>query len=183
MDISDHDLMMAVKNGDLDKMGLLFERHHQNLYNLFLWQTRVQSLSEDMVQEVFFRMIRSRHTWRGDGKFTTWMYSIARSVRADHYRKNRRETTSLDEVKDIALNAPTPEEALENSNQSALLQNALSQLSEEKREVLILSRFQDMKYEEISKIINCSVGTIKSRVYWALRDLAEIYQQLTGEKP
>lgn len=179
--LSDHDLMLSVKDGNLDQMGLLFERYHQKLYNLFLWQTRSQHASEDLVQDVFFRMIRSRHTYRGDGKFTTWMFSVARSARADYFRKGKREIGSLDQAAHFPCDDMTPEDELEKKSDHEILYQAMEQLSEDKREVLLLSRFQNLKYEQIADVMSCSVGTIKSRVFWALKDLSKIYKGLCGE--
>ncbi|MBN1782113.1 RNA polymerase sigma factor [bacterium] len=178
--ISDHDLMISVKDGDLDKLGVLFERYHQKLYTLFLWQTRNAIISQDLVQEVFMRMLKSNKTYRGEGQFTTWMYCIARSVRMDHYRKNRKKMTSLDQAKEIPMDGSDPELQAERQSEIDLLYRAMDQLSDEKREVLVLSRLQNYKYEEIAGILGCSVGTIKSRVFWAIRDLGKIVKSMNG---
>lgn len=178
--ISDHDLMLAVKSGDLDQMGPIFERHHQKLYNLFLWQTGVHTVSEDLVQEVFWRMIRSRKTYKGEGKFTTWMYSIARSARMDYYRKNRRKMASLHDLPEIATDQPSQEDQAVQNSDHALLRKAMMRLTDDKREVLVMSRFHFMNYREIAGVLKCSVGTIKSRVFWALRDLGKIYRSMGG---
>ncbi len=179
--LSDHDLMMAVKDGDLDQLSVLFERYHQKLYNLFFWQTGNAPLSEDLVQDVFMRIIRSRHTYRGEGKFITWMYSIARSARAEHFRKKRHPTQTLGQIKDPVLDDPNPEDQTLKKDTNRLLYQALGLLADEKREVLILSRFQYMKYEEIAEVMQCTVGTVKARVFWALKDLSQIYKKLSGE--
>lgn len=178
--LSDHDLMMAVKNGDLDKMGLIFNRHHKKLYNILLWQTHDPGLSEDLVQEVFYRMLKSRHTYKGMGKFSAWMNVIARSVKIDHYRKAKPLST-LESLRNQKEENPLPDELLETKDEAEILHQAISRLDKKKREVLIMSRFQNMKYEKIAKILGCSVGTVKARVFWALRDLLVIYQKMTGE--
>jgi RNA polymerase sigma-70 factor (ECF subfamily) len=69
---------------------------------------------------------------------------------------------------------------MEQDQEVALLRRALDRLSSDKREVLLLSRFQNLKYEEISQILNCPVGTIKARVHWAIKDLRKIFEQLSG---
>lgn len=172
--------MLSVKSGDLDKLALLFERHNKKLYNLFLGQTRNPHVSEDLVQDVFVRILKYKHTYRGEGKFTTWMYSIARSAKADHFRKAKG-TDSLDQVKNIPMDDLGPEDQLVKDDANRILHQALSQLSEDKKEVLLMSRFRHMKYDEIAEIMQCSVGTIKSRVFWALKDLSKLYKQLSGE--
>jgi RNA polymerase sigma-70 factor (ECF subfamily) len=77
---SDKALMLKVRDGDLDRLGLLFERYHRCLYRYFYRLTSQRQTSEDLVQEVFERMLKYRHTYTGKGKFLTWMYQIARNL-------------------------------------------------------------------------------------------------------
>lgn len=176
-----HELMLAVRDGDIEKLGVLFEEHHRHLFNFFLKQTGNREVSEDLVQEVFFRMLKYRHTYRADGKFTTWMFSIAHNARIDHYRKNRYPKESMDEKMPMESREPNPEELAEMKDNADYLRQALAGLSDEKREVLVLSRYYHMKYEEIAEILKCPVGTIKARVHWAIKDLTEKYRELTGD--
>jgi RNA polymerase sigma factor (sigma-70 family) len=178
--LDDHTLMTAVRDGDLDQLGLLFERHHKHLYNFFMQQTGNNQSSEDMVQDVFYRMLKYRHTYRAEGKFTTWMFSIAHNAKIDYYRseKHRREENDIPET--VTDDQPDPEEISVETNQHEILMDALDALSDEKREVLILSRFENMKYEAIADIMGCKVGTIKARVHWALKDLAQEFHKRAG---
>ena len=179
---SDHEYMTAVREGDLDKLGLLFERHHRHLYNFFLRQTGRPQTSEDLVQDVFYRMLRYRHTYRADGKFTTWMFSIAHNAKIDFYRKNKHKRGEMEFTDDVASQELNPEEASVLEDEKDVLMSALAALSDDKRQVLILSRFQNMKYEEIAEVMGCKVGTIKARVHWAMKDLTQAYHQLAGSK-
>src|SRR5258708_40287137 len=83
--------MLAVRDGDVERMGVLFDRHHRMLFNFFLRVAGNRGLSEDLVQEVFFRMLKYRHTYQGAANFTAWMYQIARNAHLDHTRKRRLE--------------------------------------------------------------------------------------------
>ena len=177
----DHHIMLAVKDGDLDKLGQLFEKYHKPLYHFFLRQTSKPQASEDLVQDVFFRILKYRHTYRAEGKFTTWMFSVAHSALMEHFRKKKRKVEPLEMVERQPSNDPLPDTLSEQADESELIKKALSLLSDEKREVLILSRYENMKYEEIAQVQNCKVGTIKARVHWALKDLSKIYKGLTGE--
>jgi RNA polymerase sigma factor (sigma-70 family) len=179
--IDDHQIMNQVKTGETDKLGLLFEKYHRHLYNLFLWQTRDHSLSEDLVQEVFLRILKYRRSYRGEGQFKTWMFSIAHSARIDHYRKKKHPTTSLDEGAMIPDESPAPDRILEDRDQSRFLMQALSQLSDAKREMLLLSRFEYMKYKDIAKAMGCRIGTVKSTIHCAVQELAVHYKKLTAE--
>ena len=89
-------MMLSVKAGDLDKMGLLFERHHRALYNFFYYMTGRRESSEDMVQNVFFRMLKYRHTFSGEGEFRTWMYHLGRNVLKDFLKKNKRSVREVE---------------------------------------------------------------------------------------
>ena len=80
--------MRAVREGDLTRMGLLFERHHRPLFDFLYRMTGDRGAAEDLVQDVFVRMLRYRSTYRDEGRFETWMFRIARNVRADHFRKH-----------------------------------------------------------------------------------------------
>jgi RNA polymerase sigma-70 factor (ECF subfamily) len=173
--------MMRVRDGEVAELGLLFERHHSMLYNFFLRMCGDREASQDLVQEVFLRILRYRHTFRGESKFTVWMYSIARKAHADHFRKWKREPAVDAQTVEARSADPLPQEALEQDQEVTLLRRALDQLAAEKREVLLMSRFQNLKYHEIAEILHCPVGTIKARVHWAIKDLKKNFQQLSGE--
>jgi len=176
----DNDLMMRVRDGEVAQLGVLFERHQNMLYNFFLRMSSNREASQDLVQEVFLRILRYRHTFRGESKFTVWMYSIARNAYADHFRKRKKETPVDIEALERTSADPLPHETLEQEQEIAMLRRALDKLASEKREVLLMSRFQDLKYHEIAEILQCPVGTIKARVHWALKDLKKIFDQLSG---
>ena len=177
----DHHIMQQVKDGQTEKLGLLFERYHKDLYNLFLWQTQNPTLSEDLVQDVFFRILKYRRSYRGEGQFKTWMFSIAHSARADHFRKKKHPTTSLDNGFIVADDAPAPDKVSEQNEEARLLRQAMAGLSENKRTMLYMSRFQNMKYEEIAKAMHCQIGTVKATIHWAMKELAAGYIKLTKE--
>jgi RNA polymerase sigma-70 factor (ECF subfamily) len=180
---SDHLLMTRVREGDVSQLGVLFERYHGVLFNFFLRMSGRRQLSEDLVQEVFVRILKYRATYRDDGNFTTWMYKIARHVRFDDLRKRRPESALGDEDADRHVShLPPPGERLERDQEARMLRGALARIAPDKREVLILSRYQFMKYEEIAEVLGCGVGAVKVRVYRAIRELREIFFELAGEK-
>ena len=180
--ISDTQLMFAVKEGQIDKLGLLFERHHVVLFNFFLKLTGNRELSDDLVQEVFLRILKYRNSFRGDSKFTSWMYQIARNARVDYYRKRKLEVLPDEDVREPVSQDPIAMEELETSQEAAMVRKALDKLPFKKREVLVLSRFQNLKYEEISKILNCPVSSVKVLVHRAIKDLRGIFYELSGER-
>src|ERR1700689_3753718 len=93
---ADHVLMQKVRDGDLAKMAVLFERHHRALFRYFLRLTGNRELSEDLVQDVYFRMLKYRHTYRDGNPFTSWMYQVARNAHLAGAQKHKGETPLLD---------------------------------------------------------------------------------------
>ncbi len=175
--------MLKVKSGDLDKMALLFQRHHRPLYGFLYHMTNQRESSEDMVQNVFYRMLKSRHTFTGEGEFITWMYHLARNVLKDHIKKNRRSGNHYD-MADFAEKIAGGEHAdllVEKKMEAKALQNAMANLSPESREILVLSRFQELKYFEIAQILDISVGAVKVRIHRAIAQLKTLYLQLESK--
>lgn len=175
---NDNDLMEAVRDGQVEKLAILFEKHHVLLFNFFLRLTGNRAASEDLVQDVFARILKYRAGYQGPGKFMVWMFQIARNAHIDHLRKQKGDLPLADQFVDPPSPAPGPEEILESGQDAALIRQALDRLPWQKREVLILSRFQDLKLREIADMTGCSVGTVKSQVHRALEDLGRIYLDL-----
>ncbi len=173
--------MLQVRDGDVGKLGILFERHYGKLYNFLVKMTNRRDISEDLGQEVFFRILKYRHTFRGEAPFTSWMYQMAKNAAADYFRKWKEDPVEHQKLEDREIPNPSASEMMEEIERNSLLRLALAKLSVEKREVLVLSRFQDMKYEEIAGVLRCPVGTVKARVHFALKELREIYLNLSEE--
>jgi RNA polymerase sigma factor (sigma-70 family) len=184
---SDHDRMAAVARGDLSSMNGIYENRHRPLFRFFFRLTGRQAVAEDLVHEVFLRMIRYRHTYQkegdAEGAFDAWMYRIARNTLADNARKHRHEITAGEgEIESIESGRPTPFDAAAKRQDLALLHRALRELPDEKRELLVLARFQGLTYERIGRILGCESGTVKGRVFRAMKELGSIYSDLCKEK-
>lgn len=169
--------MFAVKGGNINKLAILFERYHVPLYNYFMKLWFDAQASEDLVQEVFMKLIKFRHTYRGDGVFTTWLFQIAHNTFYDYVRS--RKTHDSTDVQALNLSDGTDiHETVTKKEDQHLIKEALKQLPEEDREVLILRNYHNMKYTEIADIVNSPVGTVKARVHYALKKLKTVYNQL-----
>jgi RNA polymerase sigma factor (sigma-70 family) len=180
---TDENLMQAVRDGELSKLGMLFDRYHRPLFDYFARMTGSRSIAEDLVQDVFFRMLKYRTTFRGDSRFKAWMFHIARNTRFDYYRKHQPDAPLPDDdINGFQSSSPMPGRRLEHEEQVTLLECAMFKLSAEKREVLLLSRYQEMKYEQIAEVMGCEVGTVKVRVHRALKELREIFLKLSNER-
>ena len=174
--------MLRVCDGELDCLGVLFERHHAALFRYYARVSGDAEASQDLVQEVFMRILRYRKSFRGESQFTTWMYRIARNAHIDQGRKWSNETP-LDEQSKQAANHDAQHRlsAGEYNESLDILGQAMAKLPEDKREILILSKFQDLKYSAIAEILDCSVENVKVRVHRALSDLRKVYSQISGE--
>jgi RNA polymerase sigma-70 factor (ECF subfamily) len=177
--ISDNALMLKVKEGDLGKLGLLFERYKRPLYGFFYGLTKNGEVSEDLVQNVFFRILKYRYLFRGEGDFKTWMFHIARNVNNDHFRKNKLNAKdSLEQWQERLGSDENRSTEIQNDEELQILSMAMDRLPVDKREILLLSKFQDKKYKEIGEIIGCSEGAVKVKVFRALQELKEVYRKL-----
>jgi len=165
----DEDLMLQVRDGAGEMLGVLFDRYQTPLFNFYTKLTGDRALSEDLVQEVFLRILKYRQSYRPGTPFRAWVYQIARNARIDHFRKFPRERTFEPEM----LPPVTQEQ-----QEVELLQRALRQLPEEKREILLLCRFQELKYEEIAGLLGCELNTVRTRIHRALQDLRKAFHRL-----
>jgi RNA polymerase sigma factor (sigma-70 family) len=182
--------MVAVARGNLAGMSEIYRNRHRTLFRFFFRLTGRQATAEDLVHEVFLRMMRYRETYRGgmaegvtEGGFESWMYRIARNALTDHARKLRHEVEpGENELEMIESGRPTPFETTAKRQDLALLHRALRELSPDRRELIVLARFQDLTYEQIGSIFGCGAGTVKTRMFRAMKELSHIYSELSKEK-
>lgn len=176
---SDNSLMIRVSQGEVDRLGILFERYHKGLYNYFLRLTQKPANSEDLVQEVFFRILKYKHSFKPEVPFKRWMYRIAQNVGFDHFGKKKEDQAAEEEPMGAM---PDPIGKLVHDLDVNHLKQAFGQLSLEQREVLVLSRYQDMKYNEIAELTGVSVSAIKVRVHRALKELRARFYRVSREE-
>ena len=178
---NDHQSMCAVRDGDIDRLGDLFTHHHGRLVTFFLGLTGDSDASEDMAQEVFLRMLKYRGSYRDDSMFNAWMFSIARNVRFDHFRKNGGKINFVEMDETVPDKGRLPDEHCLRGEEEDLLHAALNSLPEDRREVLMLSKIKEMPYRDIAAVVGVSVGAVRVKVCRALKDLTESYNRLAGE--
>jgi RNA polymerase sigma-70 factor (ECF subfamily) len=174
--LPDEELMLQVREGVGEMLAVLFDRYQTPLFNFYSRQTGDRAASEDLVQDVFFRILKYRQSYRPGTPFRAWMYQIARNARLDYARKHPVAVEFQAEMSPAVI----PIDSLEAQQQTALLQHALHMLPDDKREILLLSRFQELKHEEIAIMLGCEVGAVKVRVHRALRELRKIFESLAG---
>ena len=171
--------MLQVKSGDLDKLGLLYERHKKRVFGFFYNMNQNPSLSEDLVQNVFVRMLKYRHTYSGEGSFLAWMFRTARNVNHDHFKKHRDTyPPNLAVLENTLVETDNIVTQMEKEDRVRLVRQGMMQLEEKQREVLVLSKFKEMKFSEIGEILGCSEGAAKVKAHRALKQLKEIMAKM-----
>jgi len=179
---SDNYLMNLVCEGDLSKMGLLYERYHRRVFAYFFRCSTNQAMSEDLTHNVFIRLIKYRQSFTGKGEFVHWLFTVVRNTWIDQHGKKGKDVLThskeLVEVENQIVDEDTECENDFKNKRMACMRKALLKLSPEKREAIILSRYEGLKYDEIAKIAECSVSAIKTRVQRGLLDLRNIMTQL-----
>jgi RNA polymerase sigma factor (sigma-70 family) len=164
--------MHGVSEGNTENLGVLFDRHHARVHALCYRLTRGSDTADDLAQETFLRVLRYSRSYREDAAFTTWLYRIAYNLCAEQWRENRRdEPMSNDEV--IRDGHDT-----ELSDRHVLLDEAMRRLEPEQRAVLVLTRYHDLKYDDVARVLECTPAAARVRAHRALNDLKEIYREL-----
>lgn len=173
--------MIKVKEGQNHNLGLLYERYKKRLFGFFYKMNKDASLSEDLVQNVFIRVLKYKHTFSEDSKFITWVFQIARNEMYDAFKKQKKsQYQDIEEVSYAISDTLTIDDSIESLENSSTLKKALNLLSPEKKEVLILSKFKELKYKEVGEIVGCSEGNARIKVHRAINELKSIF--LTLEK-
>jgi RNA polymerase sigma-70 factor (ECF subfamily) len=171
--------MRQVRGGRTAALATLFERHHARLYRYCLRMTGNRAAAEDLVQDVFMKMLKYKATFKDDSEFVPWMFGIGRNACLAHLRRTADDRLAGNDV-DSATNADEPAEDRQHDGQDELVRRALQRLPADRREVLVLSRYEYKSYDEIAKTLECSVGAVKVRVHRAMKQLREIYLDMAG---
>ena len=187
--------MLDVKAGDEQSFALLLHRYRSPLVNFLYRMVRNREQAEDLAQEVFLRVYRARADYVPSAKFTTWLFRIATNLALNSVRDNRyqRMEISLDapmtadaedgdeKTMDVAEKQPNIEQHLVEDVQRKMIRRAIEKLPEKQRAAVLLHKYQDLDYGEISKILECSESALKSllfRAYETLRvELAPLVAQ------
>ncbi len=171
---TDEELMILVSKGDLDKMSILFDRYHVRIYNFLLKMSRDREASQDITQEVFYKAIKYRTSYK-KGKFSAWIYTIARNIFVDHYQSTKNKDQRLDEVYYKTEDQQVDSVEIQETNEQ--LFKALNQLSKSDKELVVMNRYQGIKYQEIAEITGSTTGAVKTKVHRAIHKLKDYYLQ------
>ena len=177
-DMSDSEILSAFKTGDSKIYTRLIERHYNKAYQIAYGILRQHEDAEEVVQDSFVKMHRVLKDFRGDSQFTTWMYRIVTNYAKNRYRWNKRRgskqnvsmNASIDGNENKSLVLDLPGKEMDPNKGSAYneleigVYKHLENISPLYREVLILRNLEGMSYEDISSILDCKIGTVKSRI-------------------
>lgn len=173
-------VIQAVLDGDVNAYEALVKEYEKNVYNLALRMTGNSEDAADMAQEAFIKAYNSLTAFRGDSKFSVWLYRIVSNVCLDFLRsRSRKQTVSLstenddgEEVElDIADKTHSPEQLLDRSLTRDAVRRGLAALPPDHREILLLREIQGLSYEEIADVLGLEAGTVKSRIFRARKKL------------
>jgi RNA polymerase sigma-70 factor (ECF subfamily) len=180
---TDVQLMLDVKAGDEQSFELLLRKYRTPLVNFLYRMVRDSAVAEDLAQEVFLRVYRARKEYAPSAKFTTWMFRIATNLALNSVRDNRHHLLEIS--MDRTVNAggdeqpamevpdrkPTVEQQLVERTRSALILRAVHALPEKQRAAVLLHKYQELDYDEIARILECSESALKSLLFRAYETL------------
>ncbi|MFH2010632.1 MAG: RNA polymerase sigma factor [bacterium] len=182
--LSDERLMMAYSQGDASAFEELLRRHQRPVLNFVFRFVGNRATAEDLVQDVFLRIIRRAKSYKREAKFTTWLYTIARNICIDHSRRmQHRRTASLDHPvrsdgenrRTLGESLPSPDAATDRRAMGRQLgeqiKAAVDSLAEDQREVFLMREYLGLPFKEIADIIGIPENTAKSRMRYALEKL------------
>ena len=176
---SDEELMLALREGELAAFDALFRRHYETVRALCARITATPSLGDDLAQETFLRVLRHRATFRGDARFTTWIYRIARNLCLEQLTRQARDR-QIAERWQLEAESPSVTNRTDDTEQLAA---ALQSLTPDQREVLVLCRYHDLPFMEIAAILGCTAGAARVRAHRALAALRKAYDALDQPAP
>ena len=189
---TDKELVRRVKKGDRHAFDLLFSRYQHKIFNLVGRYLRDREDIEDIAQETFIKAFRALPRFRGESAFYTWLYRIAINTAKNHLVARSRRPPGVDvdveeaefmDGTDALKESENPESALARDELSAEIDLAISQLPDDLRSAVTLREFDGLTYEQIAEIMDCPVGTVRSRIFRAREAIDSRIEPLLNRKP
>jgi RNA polymerase sigma-70 factor (ECF subfamily) len=171
---SDDVLIGRIATGDRLAMQVLFARHHVRIYRFVLRLVRDESVAEDLISEVFLDVWRQAGRFEGRSQVSTWLLAIARFKALSALRRRPDEELDEEAAEAIEDTSDTPGVALEKKDKSAAIRKCLEKLSAEHREIIDLVYYHEKSVEEVAQIVGIPENTVKTRMFYARKRLAEL---------
>lgn len=176
----DTELMLRVRDGDETSFALLLDKHRNSVINFLYRMVQNRAVAEELAQEVFLRVYRSRESYEPTAKFTTWLFRITTHLALNHVRDRRHDKLhdSIDHQpedsapRQLADRVPNVEDRLLKDSRLSEIRQAIEQLPEKQRSAVLMHKYQEMEYSQIAAVLGCSESAVKSllfRAYEALR--------------
>ena len=180
--VSDEQLIRWVADGDASCLGTLFERHHRGVYRYCLQMTRSKALSEDLVQDVFLKVLKRASSFRGDGSCKAWIFNIARNVTFDVLRQSQTVATPAaeGETDERLIDHRSSEQVAAGYQNLQLVERALAEIPAAAREVIWLGRFVFDDYDELARALGCTVSAARVRMHRAMESLHSTFTRMNG---
>src|SRR3954466_706773 len=171
----DAELMLRVKDGDAASFGLLLEKHRSAVIHFLYRMVQSHAIAEELAQEVFLRVYRSRATYEPTAKFTTWLFRIATHLALNWLRdgKNEKGQERLDDdsgvsqTRDVPDRRPTVETALVHEARLDEVRRAIAALPDKQRAAVLMHKYEEMEYSQIAAVLSCSESAVKSLLFRA----------------
>ena len=179
---TDEVLIGRIANGDRLAMQVLFARHHVRVYRFVLRLVGNATTAEDLISEVFLDVWRQADRFEGRSAVSTWLLAIARFKALSALRKKPDEELDEETAEAIEDTSDNPEVALEKKDKSAVLRRCLEKLSPEHREIIDLVYYHEKSVEEVAEIVGIPENTVKTRMFYARKKLAELLQAAGVER-
>jgi RNA polymerase sigma-70 factor, ECF subfamily len=175
----DAELMLRVKDGDGASFAILLEKHRSPVIHFLYRMVQNQAIAEELAQEVFLRVYRSRATYEPTAKFTTWLFRIATHLALNSLRdgKNERTQERLDEhaddmpVRQLSDGKPSVEQAMVYQAKFDEVRRAIAALPDKQRAAVLMHKYEEMEYTQIARVLNCSESAVKSLLFRAYESL------------
>ncbi len=182
-EINDHRLVKRVLNGDKKSFDLLVLKYQQRVSAVLGRYNLSREEVMDITQETFIKAYRSIEKFRGDSKFYTWLYRIAINTAKNHLISKSRRPPDVDidvyEITSILGSTNGPESEFEGERLSQVVENAISKLPQDLKSAIIMREYEGMSYEDISAILECPVGTVRSRIFRARESIDKQVKNIT----
>jgi len=171
---SDEMLLESISEGNRTAMHILYCRHNVRVYRFILRIVRDATTAEDLVSQVFLDVWRTAGQFQGRSQVSTWLLSIARFKALTAMRQRRFEDIDQEDVRQIPDDCDTPETSLDRSDTSAILRACVQKLSPAHREIINLVYYHEKSVEEVGQIIGIPQSTVKTRMFYARKQLADL---------
>jgi len=172
---SDADVMTSfIRDRDPGVFSIIYKRHFDDLGRYLFWLTGNSELAKDITQDIFFKVYDSPELFDPSKSFKVWLFSIAKNRWKNHLRQSSNQLKLLKKIADSHVSSVLINDTAVNDKKIKKIRNAMNQLSEQHRDVVTLKYSNNLSINEISEILNCSEGTVKSRLYYALKNLQKL---------